>query len=97
MLCHKRLGLLLDRGGAYRLVAFNPHGGLDSLSDFFVQLGADLHHFFPESNPPVRFRGKAWRLLLLIIISSVSVKAGRAMLSRVTRLIKAFFNTNAGY
>lgn len=52
MLCHQRLGLLLDRGGAYRLVTFNPHRGLDSLGDFFVQLGADLHHFFTESNPP---------------------------------------------
>lgn len=48
MLFHQRLGPLLDRGGAYRLVTFNPHRGLDSLGDFFVQVGADLHHSSPK-------------------------------------------------
>ena len=80
MLFHQRLGLLLDRGGAYRLVTFNPHRGLDSLGDFFVQVGTDLHHSSPKVTRLVRVHGEAWRVFLAIIISSVSAMAGTLLL-----------------
>lgn len=48
MLLHQGLGLLLDRGGLDGLAAFDPHRGLDSLGDFLVQAGADLHRFLPK-------------------------------------------------
>jgi hypothetical protein len=47
MLFHQGLSLFFDRGGLYRLAAFDSHRGLDSLGDFLVQAGADLHRFLP--------------------------------------------------
>jgi hypothetical protein len=48
MLFHQGLSLFFDRGGLYRLAAFDSHRGLDSLGDFLVQAGADLHRFLPS-------------------------------------------------
>lgn len=49
MLFHQGFGLLLDRFGLYWFTAFDPHRYLDSLGDFLVQAGADLHRFLPKT------------------------------------------------
>ena len=49
MLFHQCLSLFFDRVGLYRLAAFYPHRGLDSLGDLLVQVGADLHRLLPKT------------------------------------------------
>jgi len=44
---HQGSSLFFDRGGLYRLATFDSHRGLDSLGDFLVQAGANLHRFLP--------------------------------------------------
>jgi len=45
MLFHQGKRLLFDGVRLHRLAAFDPHRGLDRLSDFLVQVGANLHRF----------------------------------------------------
>jgi hypothetical protein len=49
VLFHQGLCLFFDRSGLHRLAAFDLHRGLDSLGDFLVQAGADLHRFLPKT------------------------------------------------
>ena len=48
VLFHQCLCLFFYRGGLYGFAAFDPHRGLDSLGDFLVQAGADLHRSLPK-------------------------------------------------
>jgi hypothetical protein len=48
MLFHQGLSLLFDLGGFNGLAAFDPHGSLDSLGDFFIEAGADPHRISPR-------------------------------------------------
>ena len=54
MLFHQGFGLLFDCGRLHRFVAFDPHRGLDSLGDFLIQAGADLHRSLPKVTRLVR-------------------------------------------
>jgi hypothetical protein len=56
MLFHQGFGLLFDRRGLYRFVAFDPHRGLDSLGDFLIQAGADLHRILPKVTRLMRMK-----------------------------------------
>jgi hypothetical protein len=47
MLFHQRMGLFFDSVGLHGFVSFDTHRSLDSLVDFPVQGGADLHRFLP--------------------------------------------------
>lgn len=47
MLFHQRKGLFFDSVRLHGFAAFDTHRGLDSLVDFPVQCGADLHRFLP--------------------------------------------------
>ncbi|MBY0575013.1 MAG: hypothetical protein K2P67_00210 [Gallionellaceae bacterium] len=48
VLFHQGLSLLFDCGGLHGFATLDPHRGLNSLGDFPVQAGADLHRFSPK-------------------------------------------------
>ena len=50
LLLHQRFCLRLGFYGCNRLAAFDPHGGLNSLDDFPVEIGSSFH-FFPLMSP----------------------------------------------
>ena len=53
MLFHEGFDLFFDGGRLGWFVAFNPHRGLHSLADFFIQAGSNLHLVCLQiSNPP---------------------------------------------
>lgn len=48
VLFHEGLDLRLDGGRLGGFVAFDLHGGLNSLADLFIQAGSNLHLLSPN-------------------------------------------------